>query len=38
MNIENVIGSWVAVCLWAQIEVEIPIGFDGMTREDHKKH
>ena len=37
MNVEDVIGSWVTVCLWAQIEVDIPIGFDWMTREDHKK-
>ena len=37
MNIDNVIRSWLAVCLWAQIEFDIPIGFDGMTRKYHKK-
>ena len=37
MDIDNVIGSWVAMCLWAQVEHDIPIGFDGMTREYHKK-
>ena len=38
MDVENVISSWLAMCLWAQIEFDIPIGFDGMTRKYRKKN
>lgn len=37
MDINNIIDSRVAVCRWLQVEFDIPIGFDGMARKNHKK-
>ncbi|KAL8789121.1 MAG: hypothetical protein Q9195_006987 [Heterodermia aff. obscurata] len=37
MNVDNIVGSWIAVCRWAQIKLDVPIGFNRMTRKNHEK-